>query len=897
MSRKKWILLAAGVVVLAGAGGAIWWALQPHSAQQMYQHARAAEDKLQARATDLAADALAAERERIIKEYERVFTEFADDGWHAEARNRIAQICEELLKDKARAATMYEELLAKHPESKLAEEATHRLARLYKDLGLAEKDQVKSVEWFRKALTLLQKFIEKNPTSARVEDDTMEIARLWQDHIQEPPIEAKDALERYLAKYEKGGKYVDEALFRLGRWMESVHEYEAAARLYSRVADEFPKSAYRDQATERAYEIFDKKLKDNEKAAEAARKIAQRNPGTQKGARFATRAGEHEAEQLKEKSRKYESDYYGAPTVDVTADKPWPYELYGDIIAQKLDTISYKLDVAIDPKSGELKVKGEAELVNGGEEKKELLVQFNGGMTLENVKLDGAGLDVAGPSMPGREVVLLKLSKPWAAGARGALTFEASGKFEPPVAVPEGVNVESGEVPSPETVEKIREGLKGDIRVRLGETGYAISAAAWYPLTIYGDVFTTDVTYRLPESGYELAATGEISVPQGPGTIRRYVSRTPIFGLYFAYGKYAAVERDWTEGRKIVAYVPAERKAMAEDVAARTAEILTFLEGKFGRLKQPRMTVTIVRLPAFLGGMGPAGMVMLAEHFVRDKPPSDSLLAHELAHQWWGNAVPISFEKGYAMWLSEGFATYSDALWNEHKQGRPFLVRHLQKYGLFYFEGVLKMPALLEPVGDCFPDNALYRQTVYEKGALVLHTLRYVMGDEKFFEALRRYAAEYEGKHSTLEDFRRVAESASGQDLRWFFDDCLRRKDLPHYTIADLEVGSDPDGPYTVVVRQTVPGTEAPWRLPLDIVLRGAEGQEHVVRKATVDQEVNRVVVRLPWKPQSAELDPEYWVFKHPGGDNQWPHPPEAPASPAGTPGDGSAGTGPASGV
>lgn len=874
---KRVIVIAAVVLALGGLTALFWWQSQPHSAADQLSRARDGEAALREKMTDLSPEALVRAREEAIRSYEKVCQDFSDDGSHDDARQRVAEVYEELAQDKVRAAEAYERLLAESPASELAESATRNLARLYREIGLAEKDQARSLPWYQKAVDLLEKYLAAHGEAAWAEEATMEVARLRQDYLKLPPSEAKEALDRYLQKYPQG-KHLAEAHYRLGRWYEDVQELQEADREYKMVTGEFAHSPYADQALTRREELQAKKLNNPEEAAKIARQLAERHRGTPAGARYAQRAGELETKGLKQKDRQYEGEYYGAPIVDVTVDKPLPFEQYAEIIDQKLDTIGYQLDVAIDPEGGKLTVAGEMQLINGGERKETLLLQLNGAMTFEEVKLDGAPAEVTQPSRPGRDVVGLKLSKPWAAGARSSLTFRAAGKFDPPTAVPEGIDLESGKMPTPEEQEKIMATLQGDPRVRIGPTGYAISGGAWYPLTYYGDIFTADVTYRVSSPGVEVLGTGRLTVPEGSsGSVRRWFSETPMFGLYFAYGKYVPVETPWSDGRVIVAYVAEGREAMGRKLGQTARDILNFYEPKFGRLKQPRISIGVVRLPVILGGLGPAGMLLLAEHFVGENGPAESLLAHELAHQWWGNAVPVSFLKGYSLWLSEGFATYSDALYHEHASGREFLVRHLRKYGLFYFEGQTKVPGAVQPVALCTPENPLYRQTVYEKGALALHTLRYLLGDEKFFESLRRYAAECEGRHSTIEDFRRVAESVSGQDLRVFFDQWLRRPGLPHYIITGLESGSDADGPYTVVVRQEVPHAEGPWRTPLDIGFYGPGGQSHLVRKAKVEEEDNRITVRLPWKPERVELDPEHWVFRHPGPDNVWPHPADEP--------------------
>jgi outer membrane protein assembly factor BamD (BamD/ComL family) len=881
MKGKLWIAVAI-VVVLGGAAALAWYLTQPKSAEQQFRRAQQAEVRLQAEAADLTDEQLAERRREIIDQYEKAWTDFEDDGFHDDARQRVAEIYDELLKDKAGALQRYRDLMAEHPESDKGEAVIHRMAELCEELGLAESaDREAALRLFREAVELRDKFVEAHPESPRVEENLIRVARLWQDQLQDPPIEVKTRLERYLEKFPKG-KYADEALFRLGRWFEEAEMPQDALAAYKRLAEESPQSQYVDRANERQYEIYAKRLNDEEQAAEMARRIAQRHPGTAKGARYAQQADDAARRELQRKGEEYEKEYYGAPIYDAALDKPFPWKEFEDLLAQNLDTIAYTMDVRLVPGDGTLEVAGSMELVNGGPETAELLFQFNAGMTLENLKFNGAAVEVVSPSSPRREVVRLRLAQALATGQGGTLTFKASGKFEAPQSVPEEMDLAAGDTPDAQQMQKIMETMSGDMRVRVGPTGYGIAAGLWYPLTVYGDMYSTDVTFRLPEGGYQVAAAGHMTSPAGDGTVRRYVSETPIFGLYFSYGKWEAVERPWSDGRTVVAYVEKDRRDYGAQLAERACDILAFFETKFGKIKQPRISITIDKLPAMIGGIGPAGMMMLAEHYLPKDEVPVSLLAHELSHQWWGNRVPIVFEKGYSMWLSEGFATYCDGLYNEKLHGRPFLVRHLQKYGLFYFEGLSEMPRLVQPVASCFMDNPLYRQTVYEKGALALHALRYVLGDEKFFTVLRRYAAEYEGKRSTIEDVRRLADEVSGQDMRWLFDQWLRRKDLPHYILTDLTADPSAPGQYVLTVRQSMPGTEGPWRMPLDIAFYGADGAEHIERRVGLEEEENRVVVRLDFEPLRVVLDPDYWVFRYPGPDNAWPKTdPQAETPPA----------------
>ena len=129
---------------------------------------------------------------------------------------------------------------------------------------------------------------------------------------------------------------------------------------------------------------------------------------------------------------------------------------------------------------------------------------------------------------------------------------------------------------------------------------------------------------------------------------------------------------------------------------------------------------------------------------------------HELAHHWWGNSV--SPKTWNDIWLNEGFATYSEALYAEAEDGKEALKsKMLSKYSN-YFRGTLYAP------------KDLFGETVYDKGAWVLHMLRYEIGDSNFFNTLRKYYDTYQYSNASVEDFIEVCENITNKDLSKFFD-------------------------------------------------------------------------------------------------------------------------------
>src|SRR5215472_13723266 len=199
--------------------------------------------------------------------------------------------------------------------------------------------------------------------------------------------------------------------------------------------------------------------------------------------------------------------------------------------------------------------------------------------------------------------------------------------------------------------------------------------------------------------------------------------------------------------------------------------------------------------------------------------------AHEMAHQWFGNAVTEADWDD--VWLSEGFATYFNLLYTEHHQGRDaFLngVRRSRKAAMAY---AVAHPAdtvvhnNLENDSDVFFNSA----QIYQGGAMVLHTLRGVVGDENFWAGIRLYSSRFRNQSATTDDFRHAMEDAchasgncppDGEDLSWFFHEWLNRggtmqlKGSWHYDpgTKQLQIGLDQVQ------------TEALYRMPVEIGIK-----------------------------------------------------------------------------
>jgi hypothetical protein len=231
---------------------------------------------------------------------------------------------------------------------------------------------------------------------------------------------------------------------------------------------------------------------------------------------------------------------------------------------------------------------------------------------------------------------------------------------------------------------------------------------------------------------------------------------------------------------------------------------------------------------------------------------SESLTAHELAHQWWGDLVTCA--TWHDIWLNEGFATYSEALWFEHSSGTPdpealqtamINRRPTQFYDTVYVHDI-------SSVSRIFSGNYSYR-----KGSWVMHMLRHVVGDVGFFEILDAYRQRFAFATATTEDFRQVAEDVSGSDLGWFFDQWVYGGGAPSYLYGWQEHLVGEQRYVELVVQQSQ--SEAPFAMPIHV--GGIFGGEHRMYTVWNDQREQHFLIPVPGPVDDLGLDPNHWIL------------------------------------
>ncbi|NOT76092.1 MAG: M1 family metallopeptidase [Cyclobacteriaceae bacterium] len=181
------------------------------------------------------------------------------------------------------------------------------------------------------------------------------------------------------------------------------------------------------------------------------------------------------------------------------------------------------------------------------------------------------------------------------------------------------------------------------------------------------------------------------------------------------------------------------------------------------------------------GGMENAGNIFYYENSVTGKNTIEGLVAHEVAHQWFGNSA--SENDWHHVWLSEGLSTYSTQLYLENAYGSKKLMEEMEKDRKQVINYFLKSPAPI--VNTSITDiTKVLNTNSYQKGSWILHMLRHEIGDENFFNGLRTYYKQYQLSNAMTDDFRKVMEAAAGKDLKGFFDQWIFRSGQPKLEVS-----------------------------------------------------------------------------------------------------------------
>lgn len=265
------------------------------------------------------------------------------------------------------------------------------------------------------------------------------------------------------------------------------------------------------------------------------------------------------------------------------------------------------------------------------------------------------------------------------------------------------------------------------------------------------------------------------------------------------------------------------------------------------------------------GGMEAASAILYGEESASGQRPGRwrNVIVHEIAHQWFGNAVTESDWDD--VWLSEGFATYFTLLYREHADGRDDFVAGLKEARERVFSFYDTRPDY-RVVHDNLDDMSKVTTGMqYQKGAWTLHMLRGIVGTDTFWEGIRAYYREYRDANASTADFRRVMEEASGQELGWFFDQWLRQGGIP---AINVKWRYDADAAVVRLTLSQVQAGSARFRGPITVRLRFSDGS-YLDTRVDMAPAGTAISVAVEQAPSALQVDPETWVLARTNVDRE----------------------------
>ena len=308
-------------------------------------------------------------------------------------------------------------------------------------------------------------------------------------------------------------------------------------------------------------------------------------------------------------------------------------------------------------------------------------------------------------------------------------------------------------------------------------------------------------------------------------------------------------------------YVLPENFDKGPKLIAETKKYNAFFEKYLGPFPFRSIKLGIVETPHL--GMEHSTHIAYGNKFQFAPDGFDWLMFHEYGHEWWANLVTASDWKDF--WIHEGFQSFMDTLWVEETKGKEAYLKAMRERqrGFRNMQPVApRDPKIAYQVYMAEPDYLNSDGDIYGKGAYILHTLRYLIGDEAFFRALRRMAyptKEMErltdGRQQrlvTTDDFLAIAEAESKMDLDWFFELYLRQPKLPKL-IAAITIDSASSGSHPQIMElqwQTPNGM--PFPMPVDVEINGK------IQRVRMPDGKGRV----EFTGTVPVVDPKGWVLK-----------------------------------
>lgn len=394
------------------------------------------------------------------------------------------------------------------------------------------------------------------------------------------------------------------------------------------------------------------------------------------------------------------------------------------------------------------------------------------------------------------------------------------------------------------------------------DTSYLLYAGRWFPVNAYGiNRFTSTINVTVPAhmvvigSGHQTVggteAPKKVTAGALPTKTYTFVSDKPSFPGTIIAGTFQEFKTDQAGLDLHVFFKPVHQNSGATytDTAVKA---FTYYVTLYGPL--PSNILNVVEMPDDTVPAAWAPQVAaIASRAITDKV-NYRLLANTIAHQWWG--VSVSPDSRSDWWLEDGFARYSEARYVESAAGAAGLEEAVKDMSV----GALAYDTVpLSTVGKLDVFSPEFQSLVTDKGAMILHMLRWVMGDQKFDQTMRTFFTKNAGKAASLDDFRAIAEDNQGDKLTWFFSQWLDSTGAPQfktkYTVYRL--GSNKGFRVVGEITQDLDLFRMPVDLKIDTNGKTEEKRVEVVGTSSP------FTVETFGKPRRIVVDPDNRVLKN----------------------------------
>lgn len=389
-----------------------------------------------------------------------------------------------------------------------------------------------------------------------------------------------------------------------------------------------------------------------------------------------------------------------------------------------------------------------------------------------------------------------------------------------------------------------------------------IDARHWFPCyDVPWDKATAELHVTVPE-GVEVASIGVLEGREvsGDGAWETFHWRTiyPVatYLISVAMSEHYVRWSDWYispegDSTEISYYIFERDSAKARRDFVNMVAAMEFFSDCFGHYPFEKYGMAEVE-PCPFGGMEHQTMTTINSSWIQGDRSRESGLVHELAHMWWGDAVTLN--DWPAIWLNEGFAVYSEALFQEHYYGWDAFRGYMEYSKSTY---ISQTDSYDFPIYD--PYYLFNYGIIYKKGGWVLHMLRHVVGDDAFWMILKTYYETYKYSNATIPEFQSLCETVSGMDLGWFFQEWIYDMGYPkvEYSWESRFISSDL---YEITINLNQFHSVGPrFRMPLDVRFEGFEGTEDTT--VWMEKPFESFAFLMDYKPTDVHLDPEGWIL------------------------------------